>query len=114
MANCIFCKIAKGESPANIRFEDEKIVAFDDINPKAPIHVLIVPKKHVKSINDLPERDTELLGHMIMTAKKLAKELNVSKTGYKLVLNTGKEAGQLVDHLHLHLLGGKLLARMEV
>lgn len=114
MAKCIFCKIAGGESPARIRYEDEDIIAFDDINPKAPIHVLIVPKKHIKALMAATKSDADLLGAMLIVAQKLAKETGVDKTGFKVVLNNGEEAGQLVDHLHMHLLGGKLLARMAV
>ena len=109
MANCIFCKIANGESPARIRYEDDDVVAFDDINPKAPVHILVVTKRHLKSMSDLRGSDEKLIGHLMMIIKKVAEE-----SGYKVVINTGKEAGQLVDHLHAHILGGKLLARMAV
>jgi len=114
MAKCVFCAIANGESPARIRFEDDDVVAFDDINPKAPIHILVVPKKHIRSMRDLRGSDEKLIGHMMMVIKKVAEEADLKETGYKVVINTGKEAGQLVDHLHAHILGGKLLARMAV
>lgn len=111
---CIFCQIANGESPARIRYEDEEVTAFDDINPKAPFHVLIVPKKHLKNLNHASQIDQELLGHLFLVAKKVAQGGGIANAGYKIVINNGKESGQLVDHLHLHLLGGKLLARMDV
>jgi len=114
MKDCIFCKISQGEAPAKIEYEDDSILAFDDINPKAPIHVLIIPKKHIRSINDLKQGDGELLFKMIFVAKKLAKKLKIAESGYKLIFNVGKEGGQLVSHLHLHLLGGKLLRRLDV
>ena len=114
MAKCVFCQIANGEMPAKIRHEDDDLVAFDDINPKAPFHVLIVPKKHIKNLNDAAKFDQEFLGHMLLIAQKVAKEGGIAETGYKIVINNGKGSGQLVDHLHMHLLGGKLLARMTV
>jgi len=114
MSKCIFCKIANGQMPAHIRYEDDEVVAFDDINPKAPFHVLIVPKKHLKNLNDTAKIDQDLLGHLLLIAQKVAEEAKVADNGYKIVINNGKESGQLVDHLHLHLLGGKLLARMAV
>jgi histidine triad (HIT) family protein len=114
MARCIFCKIADGELPARMRFEDDEVIAFDDINPKAPVHILIVPKKHITSLRDAAKHDADVLGHMLIVAQQVAEEAGVGDRGYKVVINTGKEAGQLVDHLHMHLLGGKLLARMQV
>lgn len=114
MTKCIFCKIVNGESPARIRYEDDEIVAFDDINPKAPVHILIVPKKHIRALSAVTKNDTELLGNMLIAVQKIAKESSIEKSGFKVVINNGKEAGQLVDHLHMHLLGGKLLARMMV
>lgn len=104
MIDCIFCKITQKELPAKIQYEDKEIIAFDDIAPKAPIHILIVPKKHIVSINDLNETEAMLAGKMILVAKKIAQEKGLK--GYKLVFNVGREGGQLVDHLHLHLLGG--------
>ena len=111
---CIFCKIAKGEMPSHIRYEDEDLLAFDDINPKAPFHVLIIPKKHLKNLNHISKIDEELLGKMLLVVQKITKENGIADSGYKVVINNGKESGQLVDHLHLHILGGKLLARMTV
>jgi len=102
--NCLFCKIAKKEMPAEIVYEDEKVLVFKDIHPKAPLHLLIIPKKHIHSINHLELRDKELMGELILVAQKIAKEKNLE--GYKLVINVGRPAGQIIDHLHLHLLAG--------
>ena len=102
MENCIFCKIIKGEIPSKKVFEDEKLVAFLDINPKAKVHILIVPKEHIESIKRLEDGHKELVGEMFLAAQKIAKEKNLP--GYKLVINVGREGGQIVDHLHLHLL----------
>ena len=102
--DCIFCKIIKGEIPSSKVFEDEKMVAFNDINPKARVHILIVPKKHIESVKQLEENDKELAGELFLVAKKIAEENNLQ--GYKLVVNVGREGGQLVDHLHVHLLSG--------
>ena len=105
--DCIFCKIIKGEIPSGKIFENEKIIAFDDINPKAKVHILIVPKKHIESVKHLEQIDKELVSEMIFAAKKIAQEKKLE--GYKLVINVGREGGQLVDHLHLHLLSGDAL-----
>ncbi len=110
MSDCIFCKIVKKQMPADIIYEDKKVVAFSDINPKAPIHILIVPKKHIETIDDLSDADQELVGYMILVAKKLARKLKISDSGYRLVFNVKNHAGQIVDHIHLHILGGKLLS----
>lgn len=108
--DCIFCKIASGEMQTNIIYQDEHVVAFDDIQPQAPIHKLIIPKKHIATINDLSEDDSGLISHLLLTAKKLAKDLNISEEGYRLVFNCNREGGQLVYHIHLHLLGGRSMA----
>ena len=107
--NCIFCKIIKGELPSEKVYEDENILAFNDLHPRAPIHQLIVPKKHIATLNDLTEEDTELAGTIIQTARHLAKKANISETGYRTIFNCNKEGGQEVFHLHLHLLGGRPL-----
>ncbi len=104
--NCIFCKIINGELPADFVYKGENIVAFKDINPQAPIHILIVPKKHIRSINDIKEEDSSLLAEMIMVAKQLAKDLGTAESGYKLFFNVEKGGGQLIFHVHLHLIGG--------
>lgn len=107
--NCIFCKIINKETPTEMIYEDVKIVAFEDIEPKAPFHFLIVPKKHIHSVDQLEPEDKELIGKLILVAQKIAREKGVAKTGYRLIFNIGKDAGQTVDHLHLHLIGGTKL-----
>ena len=102
--DCIFCKIISKEIPSANVFENENLVAFNDINPKAKVHILIVPKKHIESIKHLEKIDGQLVGEMFLVAQQIAKEKNLE--GYKLVINVGREGGQLVDHLHLHLLSG--------
>lgn len=109
MGDSIFTKIINREIPADIIYEDEELAAFKDINPQAPVHILIVPKKEIATINDATEEDAELLGKIILTAKKLAKDLNIDKRGYRLVLNCNEEAGQTVFHIHCHLLGGRVM-----
>ncbi len=104
MKNCIFCQIASKKIPANIQYEDNDVVAFDDINPKAEIHILIVPKKHIESVATMEKKDIELIGKMVWAAKKVAEEKHLE--GYKLIFNVGRAGGQIVDHVHLHLLGG--------
>lgn len=104
MSDCIFCKIIKGELPADILQESDKAVIFKDIRPSAPIHYLVVLKKHITSIKDVSHEDEDLLGHLVFTAKEAAEKLNLS--GYKLVFNVGRDGGQIIDHIHLHLLGG--------
>lgn len=106
---CLFCKIAAGEIPSNKAFEDERVLAFHDIDPQAPVHVLIIPKKHIDSVLGLTAEDDALLAHMFRVAQKLAAELGVAEKGFRLVLNTGEEGGQSVPHLHMHLLGGRNL-----
>jgi histidine triad (HIT) family protein len=103
----IFSKIIKKEIPADIVLEDDDVLAFKDINPQAPVHILIIPKKPIPTINDLEEADAELVGKIILTAKKIAKMMNIDQSGYRLVLNCNSAAGQTVFHLHCHLLGGR-------
>lgn len=103
---CLFCKIANKEIPTEIVHEDEKILVFKDIKPVAPIHLLIIPKRHIPSVNHLELQDKELIGELFLVAQGIAKEQGLSQTGYRLILNVGKDAGQTVDHLHLHLMGG--------
>lgn len=105
--NCIFCKIAKKEAPAEIFYEDDKILAFKDIFPKAPVHILIIPKKHIPSANHIEETDKELIGSLFLIAKNIAQEQDIVEKGYRLIFNVGTDAGQTIDHLHLHLMGGK-------
>lgn len=105
--NCLFCKIAQGELPATIVSEDPEIIAFRDINPQAPHHLLIIPKQHIATINDTDSKDEQLLGRMVLTARKLAKTEQISDQGYRLVFNVNPGGGQEVYHIHLHLLGGR-------
>lgn len=109
MDGCIFCKIINRELPSNIIYEDDKTIAFKDIYPKFPIHLLIVPKKHILSVNHLETEDKELVGELFLVAQKIAKDKGLDKTGYRLSFNVGRDAGQTVDHLHLHLMGGEKL-----
>lgn len=107
MENCLFCKISEGEIPAKIIYQDDLVVAFDDINPQAPQHKIIIPRRHIATLNDLTPTDNELIGHMIGTAKMLAKTLHIDEEGYRLVFNCNHGAGQTVFHIHLHFLGGR-------
>jgi histidine triad (HIT) family protein len=103
--SCIFCRIANGEIPAQMVAHNKEIVAFRDLNPQAPVHILIVPTKHISSLDDAT--DFDLLGRMMALAAAIARQEKISKTGYRTVINTGKNGGQSVDHLHIHLLGGR-------
>jgi histidine triad (HIT) family protein len=107
--NCIFCRIITGEIPSKKAYEDELAFAFHDINPQAPTHVLIVPKKHIASLNEASKDDQALLGHLTLVASKLADQLGVVDGGYRTVINTGAGAGQSVWHIHVHLLGGRVM-----
>lgn len=106
---CLFCKIVAGEIPSETVFEDEECLAFGDVNPQAPIHLLVIPKKHVASVNDLAESDDRLTGKLVRVARTLAQEKGIDESGYRLVLNCNSDGGQTVFHLHLHLLGGRRL-----
>ncbi len=110
MKECIFCQIEKGERKADIVYEDESVVAFKDLHPIAPVHILIVPREHIPTVDDFEERHEKLAGHMILAAQKIARELGISKDGYKLLFRVKSHGGQEVDHLHLHLLGGAPLS----
>ena len=105
--DCTFCKIIAGEIPSTKVFEDELVTAFRDINPVAPTHILIIPNKHIASINDLSSVDEQLVGHLFTTAKELAAQEGIAESGYRLIINTGADSGQVVFHLHLHLIGGQ-------
>ncbi len=109
MKDCLFCKIAQGDLPANIIYRDDLIVAFDDINPQAPHHKVIIPQKHIATLNDLHGEDSELIGYMVQSAAMLAKQLNIANEGYRVLFNCNAKAGQTVFHIHLHLLGGRQL-----
>ena len=106
MSECLFCKIINKKVPADIIYEDDGFIGLKDINPKAPLHLLIVPKKHIPSIDHLELQDKELIGELFLIAQKIARAKGVAKTGYKLVFNVGRGGGQVIDHLHLHLLAG--------
>ena len=109
MADCLFCKIAAGEIPAAKVYEDDEVLAFKDIAPKAPVHVLIIPKKHLTSLAEAADADAALLGHIQVLASRLAQELGVAESGFRVVSNSGPDSGQEVAHLHYHLLGGERL-----
>lgn len=108
---CIFCKIVRGDMPADFAYKDDRVVAFADINPRAPVHLLIIPVEHIASMAEAKDDDTELLGHMLQVARRLAEEHGISESGYRIVTNVGAEGGQVVFHLHFHLVGGKSLGR---
>ena len=104
--DCIFCQIAHGQTSTEILYQTDSLVVFKDINPHAPVHLLFVPKKHIRSVNDLADTDQEILSELIMVAKEMAREHGVAKSGYKLLYNVEKGGGQVIFHLHLHLIGG--------
>ncbi len=104
--NCVFCRIVKGDEPGRMVYRDEEMAAFHDINPRAPVHLLIVPTQHIESLSHADDGNEMLLGKMLLLANKLARDLGIAQGGYKLVINTGRGAGQIVPHLHVHLLGG--------
>ncbi|PIE23655.1 MAG: histidine triad nucleotide-binding protein [Neptuniibacter caesariensis] len=105
--DCLFCKIINKEIPADIIFEDDQVIAFNDINPQAPAHALIIPRKHIATLNDISTEDEALVGHIIKTAGVIAKRLGFNNTGYRTVFNCNEHGGQTVYHIHLHLLGGQ-------
>ncbi|MDM7203058.1 MAG: histidine triad nucleotide-binding protein [Thermodesulfobacteriaceae bacterium] len=107
--DCIFCKIINKEIPAKIVYEDEKVLAFHDINPQAPYHILIIPKKHLATLLDLQEEDKDLIGHIYLTINKIAKDLGFSERGFRVVVNCKEEAGQTVFHIHFHVLAGRVM-----
>lgn len=107
MSDCIFCKIINKEIPAEIIYEDENLLAFKDINPVSSIHILIIPKRHISTLLDLTDEDTDLVGQIVLVAKKLAEELGLENKGFRLVSNCREDGGQTVYHIHFHLLGGR-------
>lgn len=109
MDDCLFCKMAKGEIEPDTVYEDEEILAFRDINPQAPVHILVAPRRHIENTNDLGDGDAELVGRLILTAARLAGEEGIAESGYRTVLNCNDDGGQSIPHLHLHLLGGRRL-----
>lgn len=110
MADCLFCKIIKHEIPASIVYEDDRLVAFNDINPQGPTHVLVVPARHIATLNDLTADDHQIVGEMVRRAAVIAAERGIAAGGYRTVFNTNRDAGQTVFHIHLHLIGGRSLA----
>lgn len=110
MADCIFCQIVKGAIPTKKVYEDEQVLAFDDINPQAQVHVLVIPKRHLVSLDDTQDSDAALLGQLMVVCAKMARERGLAESGYRVVANTGRGAGQTVFHLHLHVLGGRSFA----
>lgn len=109
MDDCLFCKIIKGDIPSKLIYEDDRVYAFHDIDPKAPVHFLVIPKKHIATLDDLQEEDTQLAGHILLTAQRLAKQLGCDE-GYRVVMNCNELGGQTVYHIHMHVLGQRQLA----
>jgi histidine triad (HIT) family protein len=107
MTDCIFCQIVAGTAPSTMLYQDESVSAFLDIHPVAPTHILVVPNQHIASVNDLTEEDEVLVGHLFTIARRLARQQGIDQTGYRLIVNTGPHGGQVVFHLHLHLIGGQ-------
>jgi histidine triad (HIT) family protein len=110
MSECIFCKIADREIPSEVVRETETVLAFKDINPQAPVHVLIIPKEHIPSVNDLTEEHRALVGDLVLTAQQIAREMGIAEAGYRTLFNCNADAGQDVFHIHLHLLGGRRMS----
>ena len=110
MSDCLFCRIAVGSIPSNLVYQDDQVVAFEDINPQAPVHVLVIPRRHIPSVADFTGADANLLGQMVDACVKIARQKGVAESGYRIVTNTGPHAGQSVFHVHFHVLGGRHLA----
>jgi histidine triad (HIT) family protein len=110
MDDCLFCKIVRHEVPASIVYEDDRVLAFTDIDPQAPTHVLVIPKRHLRSLNELGPDDDALVGEVVRRAAAIAKDRNLAAGGFRTVFNTNRDAGQTVFHVHLHLLGGRVMA----
>jgi histidine triad (HIT) family protein len=106
-ANCLFCRIAGGEIPAKKVFEDSDVVAFHDVNPQAPTHVLVIPRRHIASLDDMTDADAAVIGTTVLRATQIARDLHLNADGYRMVVNNGEAAGQTVFHIHVHLLGGR-------
>lgn len=107
MADCIFCRIIRGEIPAGTVYEDDRVLVLEDINPQAPVHLLVIPRKHISTALDISAEDHSLIGHMFQAAGDIARKKGVSDSGFRLVMNTNADAGQTVYHIHLHILGGR-------
>lgn len=110
MDDCVFCNIINKTIESQFLFEDANLIVIRDILPKAPVHLLVIPKKHILSVNHISTDDVKMIGEMIFVAKQMAEKFNVDKSGYKLIFNVGRDGGQVIEHLHLHLLGGKQLS----
>jgi histidine triad (HIT) family protein len=110
MQSCLFCRIIRGEAQSQIVYQDDLVVAFKDIRPQAPVHVLVCPKKHIPTLNDVQPEDNALLAHLFVIARQLAKEFGVEQSGYRTVFNVNAGAGQTIYHLHLHVIGGRPLS----
>jgi histidine triad (HIT) family protein len=108
--DCIFCNITNGEVPASVVYTDDEVIAFRDVNPVAPTHILIIPRRHIATLNDLDETDLPMVARMMKVATNLARQEGISEKGYRLVMNCGREGTQLVQHLHMHLIGGRQLS----
>jgi len=108
--DCIFCQIVAGKVPSNILYQDEEVIAFRDVNPQSPTHLLIIPRRHILSLAHLSKAELSLIGHMVDVANQLAKKEGIAEKGYRLAINCGEQGGQLVPHLHMHLLGGRKLS----
>lgn len=108
MSDCIFCRIVKNTIPARRAYEDEQCLVFEDINPQAPVHLLVIPKRHLSSLAEAQESDSDLIGHLLITCAQMAREREMENSGYRVVANTGPGAGQSVFHLHFHVLGGRM------
>ena len=107
MQECVFCKIASGEIPAKVVYKDDEVIAFEDREAQAPVHVVVIPRKHIPGVEDVDERNAPLVGKLVHVASKIAKDKKIEPSGYRLVINSGRDAGQAVLHLHLHILGGR-------
>ena len=107
--DCVFCQIVAGNIPSDTLYQDEEVIAFRDINPMAPTHILIIPKRHITSLAHLSDAETPIIGHMTKVANQLARDEGISERGYRLIISCGEEGGQVVPHLHMHLLGGRKL-----
>jgi len=110
MSDCLFCRIVEKKIPAKVVYEDDQILAFDDVNPRAPVHTLVIPKQHVASVQDLGESDRTLLAQLLLACTKVARHKGLADPGFRLVVNTGRDGGQTVFHLHFHVLGGRHMA----
>jgi len=107
MEDCIFCKIVSGDMDADVVYQDEQVTAFRDIHPVAPTHILVIPNRHIPSTNEISEEDEQLMGHLLNVVKSIAEQEGIKESGYRLIVNTGPDANQVVQHLHLHIIGGQ-------